>query len=49
MPNRLFNLHQELDLVVENCYNFRGNVTDEDKLKDLFELHKNMTEKEVLL
>ena len=49
MPNKLLNLHQELDLAVENCYNFKANLTDEDKLKDLFELHKSMTQKEVLL
>ena len=49
MPNKLLDLHQQLDLEVESCYNFKGNVNEEDKLKKLFELHKSMIEKETLL
>ena len=49
MPKKLRDLHLKLDQAVENCYDFGKNDNDEDKLKNLFELHKKMLKKETLL
>ena len=39
MPKGLLNLHQEIDIIVEKCYQSKPFLNDEEKLKCLFDMY----------
>ena len=39
MPKGLLNLHQEIDTIVEKCYQSKTFLNDEEKLKCLFDMY----------
>jgi hypothetical protein len=39
MPKGLLNLHQEIDILVEKCYQPKPFLNDEEKLKCLFDMY----------
>ena len=39
MPKGLLNLHQEIDIIVEKCYQLKPFLNDEEKLKCLFDMY----------
>ena len=51
MPKGLKNLHREIDIAVEKCYQNKTFINDEEKLKCLFEMYSNSSKKnnEVLI
>ena len=50
MPKGLLNLHQEIDIIVEKCYQSKPFLNDEEKLKCLFNMYADkLPESERLL
>ena len=41
MPKGLLNLHQEIDIIVEKCYQLKPFLNDEEKLKCLLDMYAN--------
>jgi len=48
MPESLLKAHQELDIIVENCYSTKKFIDDESRLKYLFNLYKKFNDKNLL-
>ena len=48
MPENLLKAHQELDLIIENCYSDKYFTDDESRLKTLFNLYGKLTKKKLL-